>query len=71
MHIKYGKRKLKHACLTWEPMIIVFTHQAHTQLYFSYDFHQVSVWVQKFTIKPEEACWAGFEINTRQPAKCG
>ncbi len=30
MHIKYGKRKLKRACLPWEPMIIVFMHQAHS-----------------------------------------
>ncbi len=32
MHIKYGKRKLKCARLTWEPVVIVLMHQAHTQL---------------------------------------
>ncbi len=32
MHIKYGKQKLKSACLTSEPMLIVFMHQAHTFL---------------------------------------
>ncbi len=30
MHIKYGKQKLKSACFMWEPMIIVFMHQAHS-----------------------------------------
>ncbi len=54
MHIKYRKRKFKHACLTWEPLIIVFMKQAHTQFYFSYDFHQANIWLQKFTIKHVE-----------------
>ncbi len=37
MHDKYGKQKFKCACLTREPMIIVF-HTSSTHFYFSCDF---------------------------------
>ncbi len=64
MHIKYGKQKLKRVCLTWESMIIVCMHQA--QFYFNCDFHQVNVWLQKFTIKSEEACWGNKVVFSPQ-----
>ncbi len=35
----------------------LFSCIKHTHFYFSYDFHQVNVWLQNFTIKSEEAYW--------------
>ncbi len=44
-------------CAWCENQWSLFACIKHTHFYFSYDFHQVNVWLQKFPIKSEEAYW--------------
>ncbi len=49
--------RISNVCAWQENQWLLFLHIKHTHFYFSYDFHQVNVWVQTFTIKSEEAYW--------------
>ncbi len=50
MQMKYGKQKLKSAFDVRELMMFILSIK-HTHFSFSYNFHQVNFWLQKFTIR--------------------